>query len=141
MAQPLNHVKEERPASGDDRSLGELFTELTRETETLVRQEVQLAKVELTQKATEVGKDIGYLVAGGAILYAGFLTFLAFVVYLLANAVSLWIAALIVAVVVLAIGAFLVKSGMDNLKKVNMAPKNTIETLQEDAQWAKEQTK
>jgi hypothetical protein len=141
MVQPLNHVKEERPASQDDRSLGELFSELTRETETLVRQEVQLAKVEMTQKATEVGKDIGYLVAGSAILYAGFLTFLAFAVYLLANAVTLWLAALIVAVVVLAIGGFLVKSGLDNLKKTNMVPTNTIETLQEDAQWAKEQTK
>ena len=140
MAQPLNHVKEERPA-GTDRSLGELFSELTRETETLVRQEVQLAKVEMTQKATEVGKDIGYLVAGGAILYAGLLTFLAFVVYALANAVTLWLSALIVAVVVLAIGAFLVKSGLDNLKQTSLAPTNTIETLQEDAKWAKEQTK
>jgi hypothetical protein len=59
--------------SQDDRSLGELFSALATDTSTLVRQEVELAKTEMTQKATRVGKDIGFLLAGGAVAYAGFL--------------------------------------------------------------------
>ena len=57
--------------SKDDRSLGELFSELAQETSTLVRQEVQLAKTEMGQKASRVGKDVGFLAAGGAVAYAG----------------------------------------------------------------------
>ena len=51
----------------DDRSLGELFVELTKETTTLVRQEVQLAKTEMRQKATEAGTDVAFLGTGGAL--------------------------------------------------------------------------
>lgn len=141
MARPTNHVREERPVQRDDRSLGDLFSELTHETETLIRQEVQLARVEMTRKATAVGKDIGYLAAGGAVAYAGLLTLIAFVVLWLGNAIPLWVSALIVGVVVLAIGAGLVYSGINHLRSTSMAPTNTIETLQEDAQWAKDQTK
>jgi hypothetical protein len=140
MARPTNHVREERHIQQDDRSLGELFTELTHETETLVRQEIQLARVEMTQKATAVGKDVGFLAAGGAVAYAGLLTLIAFVVLWLGNAIPLWTSALIVGVVVLAIGGWLVYMGIDHLRNTNMAPTNTIETLQEDAKWAKEQT-
>lgn len=141
MAKPVNELREERPSGNDNRSLGELFSELTRETETLVRQEVQLAKVELSQKASSIGKDIGFLAAGGAVAYAGLLTLIAFVVLWLGNAIPLWVSALLVGVVVLAIGGVLVKMGLDHLKNTNLAPKNTIETLQEDARWAKDQTK
>jgi len=141
MARPADHIREERPAGRDDRSLGELFTDLMHETETLVRQEVQLARVEMTQKATEVGKDVGFLAAGGAVAYAGLLTLIAFVVLALGNAIPLWASALIVGIVVLAIGGWLVSTGLKNLKQTNMAPAATIQTLQEDAQWAKEQTR
>ena len=55
----------------DDRSLGELFSELTQETRTLVRQEVDLAKSEMSQKASRLGKDIGFLAAGGLWLMRG----------------------------------------------------------------------
>jgi hypothetical protein len=139
MARPANHVREERPI-GEERSLGQLFSDLTQETETLVRQEIQLAKVEMTQKATEVGKDVGFLAAGGAIAYAGLLTLIAFVVLALGNAIPLWASALIIGIIVLAIGGVLVSTGLSRLKQVNMAPTNTIETVQEDAKWAKEQT-
>lgn len=68
----------------DDRSLGELVGDLSRETRTLVRQEVALAKTELTQTATEVGKDVGFLAVGGAVAYAGFLAILAAIILALA---------------------------------------------------------
>jgi hypothetical protein len=55
----------------EDRSLGQLFADLMNETRTLLQQEVQLAKTEMTEKASRVGKDITSLVIGGAIAYAG----------------------------------------------------------------------
>lgn len=124
----------------DERSLGELFGDLARETSTLVRQEVQLAKTEMTQKATAVGKDIGFLAVGGLIAYAGLLALIATVIIILGMAgLPWWLAALIVTVIVLAIGGILVQRGLNALKHQSMAPEQTIQTLKEDRQWAKEQ--
>jgi len=124
-----------------DRSLGELFSDLSRETSTLVRQEVELAKTELTQKASEVGKDIGFLAAGGAVAYAGFLAILAAIILgLTALGLPAWLSALLVGVVVAGVGYFLVQRGITALKRTNLAPRQTIETLKEDAEWAKQQT-
>ena len=55
----------------EEASLGQLFGDLSREMSTLVRQEVTLAKDEISQKAQSVGKDVGFMAAGGAVLYAG----------------------------------------------------------------------
>jgi hypothetical protein len=124
----------------DERSLGDLFSDLSRETTTLVRQEVQLAKAELTQSATEVARGIGMLVAGGAVAYAGLLFLLLAIVYGLIEAGwDAWLSALVVGLVVVAIGAILVLRGRESLKPANLAPQKTVETLKEDAAWAKEQ--
>jgi hypothetical protein len=124
----------------DERSLGELFAELSRQTSALVRQEVDLAKTEMTQKAREVGKDAGFMAAGGAVAYAGLLVLLAALVLLLGLWIPLWVSALIVGVLVLGIGGFLVLLGRDRLTKTTMAPQQTVETLKEDVRWAREQT-
>ena len=124
----------------DERSLGDLFAELTRETSTLVRQEVQLAKAELTESATEAGRGIAMLLAGGAVAYAGFLALLAAVILGLWEAgLTGWLAALIVGVVVGAIGIIMVIRARNNLTPAHLAPRRTVETLKEDAKWAKEQ--
>lgn len=125
----------------DDRSLGELFGDLTRETSELVRQEVALAKTELTDKATKVGKDLGFLAAGGAVAYAGFLALVAAVIYFLAEVVNLplWVSALAVGLVVAAVGYFLIRKGLDALKQVDPVPQQTVQSLQEDAAWVKGQ--
>jgi len=125
----------------DGRSLGELFSELAQETSTLVRQEVDLAKTEMGQKASRVGKDVGFLAAGGAVAYAGLLAILAGVIVVLDTFLPLWLAALLVGLVVAAVGYFLVKKGLDALKREDVAPRQTIETLKEDGQWIKDQTK
>jgi len=116
----------------NDRSLGELFGDLSRETSTLVRQEVTLAKTELTQTASKVGKDIGFLVVGGTVAYAGVLVLLAAAVLLLAIVLPAWLAALIVGLVVAGVGYGLVRRGLAALKSIDMAPRQTIETLKED---------
>jgi len=124
----------------DERSLGDLFSDLSRETTTLVRQEVQLAKAELTQSATEAARGIGMLVAGGAVAYAGLLFLLLAIVFGLIEAgLDAWLSALVVGLVVVAIGAVLVLRARESLKPANLAPQKTVETLKEDAAWAKEQ--
>ena len=128
--------------AGEDRSLGDLFADLSRETTTLVRQEINLAKTEMTQKATRVGKDVGFLAVGGAIAYAGLLVFVAACVLALHLIVPhWWLSALIVAIIVAGIGYFMVRKGLDNLREGNLAPTQTLETLKQDAVWAKEQTR
>ncbi|MDP9411838.1 MAG: phage holin family protein [Actinomycetota bacterium] len=125
----------------DERSLGELFSELAQDTSTLVRKEVQLAKTEMSHKASRVGKDVGFLAAGGAVAYAGLLAILAGVIVLLGQAIPMWLSALLVGLVVAGVGYFLVRRGLDALKQEDLAPRQTIETLKEDGQWAKDQTR
>jgi len=131
-------VSEPRPAGVGEPSLGELFGELSREMTDLVRGEVDLAKTEMSRKASSLGKDFGFLAAGIAVAYAGFLALIATVIIALAHAMPWWLAALIVGVVVAAIGGYLVYQGLQNLKSMSLAPTETIETLKEDAEWTKE---
>jgi len=126
--------------SRDDRSLGELFSDLSRQTSTLVRQEVQLAKTEMSDKATKVGKDVASMAAGGAVAYAGFLAIVAAVILLLAEVIPMWLSAFIVGVAVATAGYLLIQRGREAMKHENLAPTQTIETLKEDAEWAKRQT-
>ena len=121
-----------------EKTLGELFGDLTRETSTLVRQEVQLAKTEMTQKATAAGKNAGLLVAAGCLGFVGFEALVATLILLLAQTMSPWLAALIVAVALFAVAAVLAMKGVAALKSGGLTPNQTVETLKEDAQWAKD---
>jgi hypothetical protein len=123
----------------DERSLGDLFSELAAETGTLVRQEVALAQAELTVKATSVGKNVGFLAVGGAIAYAGVLAILAGVILGLSLLIPAWIAAIMVGLVVGAVAFFLISSALEELKKTNLKPEETVESIKEDAQWLKNQ--
>lgn len=131
-----------QPRTRDDRSLGDLFADLSRETTTLLRQEISLASVEMGQKASAVGKDVGFLAIGGAVAYAGFLAFLAACILALDGILHVpWLAALIVALIVLVIGYVLVRRGLDNLRRTSLAPTQTLESLREDAALVKEHTR
>lgn len=123
----------------DTRSLGELFSELANETTTLVRQEIQLARTEMTQKATQAGKDMGMIGAGGAVAYAGLLALIAALIIGLGELIPLWLSALIVGLVVVGIGYMLIQRGLTALKQIDPKPQQTIQTLQEDKEWVKEQ--
>lgn len=125
----------------DDRSLGELFADLARDTSTLVRQEVTLAKTEMTEKASKVGKDIASMAVGGAIAYAGLLALIAGVILGLGEFIPLWISALLIGAVVAGIGYMLIQRGRSALASEDLTPRQTIESLKEDAEWAKEQTR
>jgi len=124
----------------DERSLGDLFSDLARETSTLVRKEVHLAKAELTQSATEAGRGAAMLAAGGLVAYAGLIFVLLAIVYgLIETGMDPWLSALIVGLVVIAIGAVMLLRGRESLKPDNLAPRKTVETLKEDRAWVQEQ--
>jgi hypothetical protein len=125
----------------EDRSLGELLGDLARETGLLVRNEVALAKAEMSQKASHVGKHAGIIGAGGALAYAGLLAIVAGIIVLLDTWLPLWGAALLVGIILAAIGGVMAMNGVNGLKKESLAPEQTIETLKEDVEWAKQQTR
>ena len=129
-----------RDQGRDERSLGELFAELAQETSTLVRQEVNLAKTEITHKASRAGRHVGILAAGGAVAYAGLLAILAGIIALLNLVMPLWVSAVLVGVVVGVVGYVLVRRALEALRREDFAPRETMETLKEDKRWAKDQT-
>ena len=123
----------------EERSLGDLFSELMSETSTLVRQEIALAQVEMTHKATKAGKNIGYLVVGGAVGYAALLVVLAAVVMIIGNFIPLWASALIVGAIVGVVAFMLISSALAELRKADPVPRETVESIKEDAKWLKDQ--
>ncbi len=123
----------------EEQSLGTLFSELASETSLLVRQEVALAKTELTQKASKVGKNVGFIAVGGLIGYTALLAFIAAAIIGLASFVPAWAAALIVGAVVGVIALVMIFSALNALKKTNLTPTETVESIKEDAQWLKNQ--
>ena len=135
-------MQERRRAGQDDRSLGELFAELIQELTTLLRQELLLARTELGQKAARVGRDIASVAIGGAVAYAGLLAIIASVIIGLADlGLPWWLSALLVGVAVALVGYFLIQRGLTALRREDLTPRQTIETLREDARFVKEQTK
>jgi protein-S-isoprenylcysteine O-methyltransferase Ste14 len=125
----------------DSRSIGELLADLMREISTLVREEVSLAKSEMSQKAALVGKDVGMMAVGGVLAFAGYLAVQDAAVLALSNVMPVWAASLVVGLVVIAIAAAIAIKGLNSLKRQNLAPQQTVETLKEDVQWAKQQVK
>ena len=135
----MQRMNENRPL--ENRPLGDLFGDLASDMSTLVRQEVALAKVEITQKAKHVGLNVGYLVIGGAVAYAALLAIIAGIIMLLAKVVPHWGSALIIGAVVGGIGWLLIGKAMSALQQTDLTPHETVETLKEDATWAKQQIK
>jgi len=122
--------------SQDERSLGELFAELSRETGVLVRKEVELATTELTAKAKVAGGHAAIVAAGGALVHAGLLVLLAALVIALTQlGLQAWLAALLVAVLTMVAGYVLVNSGLSNLRRTSVKPTQTIETIKETTTW------
>jgi len=122
-------------------SVGELVGKVTTDLSTLMRQEFALAKAELTEEAKKAGKGAGALGAAG---YLGHLTALlttTLLVVLLDLFLPLWAAVLIVTAVYGLIAFVLFSKGKKQMKTVDPTPRQTVETLKEDVQWAKDQTR
>ena len=124
-----------------DRPIGELLKQLANETTTLVRQELDLAKAEMREKAGKAGPGFGMWGAAGAtgLLALGSLT--AFLILALDGAMPNWLAALIVGLVYAAVAGVLYFRGKRRVKEAGSpVPEKTIETVKEDVQWAKHPT-
>jgi len=125
----------------DERSLGELFAELSEKTSTLVKKEIELARHEMTRSATEMARRSAMIGVGGAIAYAGFIVLLIGAAWLLAMlGLPTWVAFVIAGGIALAVGAFLAMRAAQALKTVSVVPERTVETIKQDVEWAKEQT-
>ena len=132
-------------ATGDDRSIGDLFSELTSETTTLVKQEIRLVKAEATQEARAAGAAIGSALAGGAVAYTGLITLVIGLGWGLGKLLDedldmIWLGLLIVGAIVALIGYFMLKKGLDKIQRLSPPLDTTTQTLKEDKQWLKAQT-
>lgn len=150
MAMETQHrFRRERlhPEDGNERSLTELLLELRDETVRLFRQEIALAKTEVTDNAARAGRNVAYLAMGGLIAYAGALVLLmAAVVGLyvilekagLSHATAGWLSPLIIGGAVAAAGYVFIQKALTTLKHDSFAPERTIETMHENTNWIKE---
>lgn len=125
----------------DNLSLGELFGELAAELRTLLRQETELAKAEISQKISRLAKDLAALGAGGVIAYTGVLVLIAALVLGIGTLIPLWVSALIVGIVITAVGLVLIQKGRKDFQEAGFTPERTTETIKETAKWAKSQMK
>ena len=127
--------------TAEERSIGELFGELSQDVTMLVRQEAQLAKTEMQQKLSKVTTDLVSLATGGVVALIGGLALTAALILLLIDPVGLapWLAALVVGVVFGLAGWVMVQKGVTNLKRTDPTPRRTVESIKDDIQWAKEQ--
>jgi len=127
----------------DNRSLGNLISELAQDTTTLVQQEVALAKAEMSEKASQVGRGISTLAIGGVILLAGLLALIDFAIYGLAELLppdlSPWLGALIVGAILSVIGYVMLQNGRKKIKATTLTPERTATSLQRDKDMVKEQ--
>jgi hypothetical protein len=136
------------PELRQERSIGELFGQLTQDMTLLVRQEIQLARSEVSEKLSRLATNLISVAAGGFVAYVGGLALVAALILALhdlAN-ISLAISALIVGAVLTIAGYIMLKRGLTELKRVDIAPRRTVEnikddvqSIKEDVQWAKEQ--
>jgi uncharacterized membrane protein YqjE len=122
-------------------SFGELLSGLASDTSLLVKQEIELAKVEVSAKAKKAGKGAGMLAAAGVAGLMALFTLTLLLIVILDAFLELWLAALIVLVLWSAIAAVLALSGKKKLQEAAPpVPEQTTQTLKEDVQWAKNPT-
>jgi uncharacterized membrane protein YqjE len=125
-----------------DQSIGDLLKQLSEQTATLVRQELELAKAEVQQKGKRAGLGIGLIGGGGVLALAAVGALTATLILALAEWMDAWLAALIVTVVYAAGAAFLALQGKEKVGEASPpVPEATIATVKEDVQWAKSQVR
>jgi uncharacterized membrane protein YqjE len=139
---PLGDAGVTRNERGGEPSFGELVSRLTNQTGVLIRQEIALAKVELRETGATVARDSAKAGAGVVLAWTGMLALTTALILGLAQLFdNYWLAALIVGAVYVLVGWMLAKNAMADVRHKGLGPKQTMETLRDDADWAKEQTR
>jgi predicted phage tail protein len=134
MQQPAGEDLRERP-------LGELLKQLSEETATLVRQELELAKAEIATTGKKAGLGAGLVGAAGVVGLLALGAFTAFLILVLSTFMPAWLAALIVTVVLGGVAGVLALRGRDKVKEAAPPAPQTVETIKEDIEWAKNPTR
>jgi hypothetical protein len=125
-----------------DRPIGELLKQLSQETTTLVRQELDLAKAEMAQKGKRAGLGAGMFGGAGAAALLGLGALSAAAIAALDAALPLWLSALIVAVIWLAVAGVLAMTGKAKVQQATPpVPEQAQRSVKEDVEWAKTQAK
>ncbi|MFI2377570.1 phage holin family protein [Streptomyces sp. NPDC018964] len=137
---PLSRARSTEPYEGE-RSAGELLSRVTSDLQVLFRQEVELAKAEVKEEGTKAGKAAGMYGGAG---FAGYMVLLFLslaAMFGLADAMDDGWAALIVAALWAVAAAVLYQKGRARMRTVSPKPERTVQTLKEDAEWARHPTK
>ena len=134
----------------DERGLADLLKDLRDETTTLLRQEVALAKTEISEKGSRVGRNVASLAVGGLVAYAGLMFILLAASYGIDSAlraagldadITRWLGPLAVGVVVAIIGYTMVQKAISTLKRESIVPEQTVASVKENTQWVKQRAK
>lgn len=143
-------MESDKPTMGEpntkaDTSFGSLFSNLTHEVTSLVRKEIELAKAELSEKASQATSGITSIAVAGAVLMSGFLVLLAAAVYglntVLPPNTTPWLSALIVGGIVVVIGFIMLKSGQKKLETQSLRPNRTMASVKSDQGLARQHGK
>jgi len=118
---------------------GTLVSGVIEDLQSLVRSEVKLAKTEIREDLTQMGKGAGMMAAGALVGLVGFIFLMLGVTYLLNKSLEMWISAGIVGVVLLIIAAVVAMSGKSTLSAANLKPQQTIDSMKENQEWASRQ--
>jgi hypothetical protein len=129
----MNHEKSEA-------TVGELFGALASDTGALVRQEVQLAATEMTEKAKAASRNAGFIVAGGALVQVSCIAAVVGLILGLAPVVPMWATALVLVILFAGAGVLLMRMGVGGLARLGLESSDTLNSLRARGAWAKEQT-
>lgn len=129
--------RETSSAVGNHESLGDLFRQLADESTDLLRNEKELAKLEIRETATELATDSAKIAIGIGLAAVGGLALTAFLVLLLGNLFNgaYWAGALVVGVLLLLVGGLLARNGMKQMKQEPLAPEATMDSLRQDRRF------
>ncbi len=124
---------------GEDRSIGGLIKDLMQELSSLVRNEAELAKAEVSEKVAQVQSGVASLVVAAVLLLVGLIGLMEAAIYGLAQVWPRWLAALVIGGAILIIGLIAFAIGRSNLKARNLAPQRSAESMRKDKAFAQEQ--
>ncbi len=141
-ARPDGYPPSRQPAdTSTPDGIGTLVTGIVADLQNIVRGEMALAKAEIRDDASTIGRAAAMLVAGALIGLVGFIFVMLGVTYLLNRSLSMWLSAGIVGVALLLIALILVMVGRSKLSAASMAPTQTLDSLKEDQEWVSQQIK
>ncbi len=140
----MNGTQEQFGTATTEESVADLLRDLRDESMVLIRQQLELAKAETSEKVSKTGRNLAYVIVGSLVTYTGIL-FLAFGLNFLgvdgleaaglSENVATWLMPLIVGVIVTLAGALYVRKAIGTLKHTSFVPQKTTHSLKEDRQW------